>query len=146
MTHIPKPSPALALAILALLVAMAGTATAAGVVPLAKRALVADNAKKVGGQTPAQIVSSVPAPQLKAAGLVSVKSQPYSLNPDQENDFTTSCNAGQKAIGGGVDEATGGAIAFDNRPSVDGQSWRLYLVNVSSTSPTSGTLYAICIA
>ena len=42
------PSPALVIAVLALFVALSGTAVAAGIVPLAKRALVADNAKKLG--------------------------------------------------------------------------------------------------
>ena len=41
--RIPRPSPALVVAMLALLVSLSGTAIAAGVVPLAKRALVADN-------------------------------------------------------------------------------------------------------
>src|SRR5438093_623933 len=104
MRHIPSPTPALLIAILALVVATASTAGAAGLVPLAKRALLADNAKKLGGQTAAQILASVPAPQLKAAALVSVKSQPYSLNPDQQNDLTVTCDAGQKAISGGIDE------------------------------------------
>jgi hypothetical protein len=49
--HIRGPSPSVTLALLALFVALGGTAVAANVVPLAKRALVADNAKKVGGLT-----------------------------------------------------------------------------------------------
>jgi hypothetical protein len=50
---IKRPSPALVVAIIALFVALGGTAGAvvAAAVPLAKRALVADNAKKLGGQT-----------------------------------------------------------------------------------------------
>ena len=55
--RIPRPSPALVLAVVALFVALSGTAVAAGVVPLAKRALVADNAKKLQGKTTAQIVT-----------------------------------------------------------------------------------------
>ena len=47
------PSPAMAVALAALFVALSGTAVAAGVPALAKRALVADNAKKLGGKTPA---------------------------------------------------------------------------------------------
>ena len=52
------PSPALVIALAALFVSLGGTAVAAGVVPLAKRALVADNAKKLGGQTPAQLTAA----------------------------------------------------------------------------------------
>jgi hypothetical protein len=51
--RIRRPSPALVVAMLALLVSLSGTAVAAGVVPLAKRALTADNAKKLGGQSAA---------------------------------------------------------------------------------------------
>ena len=50
-----RPSAAMGVAMLALFVALSGIATAAAVIPLAKRALVADNAKKLGGRTPAQL-------------------------------------------------------------------------------------------
>ena len=48
-----RPSPAFVVAMVALFVALGGTAGAVvtAAVPLAKRALVADNAKKVGGLT-----------------------------------------------------------------------------------------------
>ena len=78
------PSPAMAVALAALFVALSGTAVAAGVPGLAKRALVADNAKKLGGQTPAALLASAkqaadasasaaaqqPGPSSTAAGLV----------------------------------------------------------------------------
>ena len=54
-----RPSPALVVAVLALFVSLSGTAVAAGVVPLAKRALSADNAKKLEGQTAAAIASLI---------------------------------------------------------------------------------------
>jgi hypothetical protein len=50
LRRVRLPSPALAVAVAALAVALGGTAVAAGVVPLAKRAYVADNAKKLGGK------------------------------------------------------------------------------------------------
>src|SRR3954451_22800798 len=59
--RIPRPSPALVVASLALAVSLSGTAVAAGVVPLAKRALSADNAKKLGGQSAAQVVAAASA-------------------------------------------------------------------------------------
>ena len=54
-----RPSPAFVVAMVALFVALGGTAGAVvnAAVPLAKRALVADNAKKLGGQTSAQIAA-----------------------------------------------------------------------------------------
>jgi hypothetical protein len=55
-----RPSTALVIAMVALFVALGGTAGAVvtAAVPLAKRALVADNAKKVGGVTAAQLGSA----------------------------------------------------------------------------------------
>ena len=52
-----RPTPAFVVALVALFFALGGTAGAIATqaVPLAKRALVADNAKKVGGQTVAQL-------------------------------------------------------------------------------------------
>ena len=51
MSKIRLPNPAMIVALLALFVALGGTAVAAGVVPLARRALLADNAKKLNGLT-----------------------------------------------------------------------------------------------
>jgi hypothetical protein len=62
-----RPSPALVVASLALFVALTGTAVSAGIVPLAKRARVADNAKKLGGKTRAQIVAT-PGPATTLGG------------------------------------------------------------------------------
>ena len=61
-----KPTPGLVIAILALFGALAGTANAVvdAAVPLARRALVADNAKKLNGQTARKVASTrdLPAP------------------------------------------------------------------------------------
>ena len=54
-----RPSPALVVATIALFVALSGTAVAGGgqSYALAKRALLAENAKKLGGQTPAALLA-----------------------------------------------------------------------------------------
>ena len=66
-------------ALLALFVSLSGTAVAAGVVPLAKRALtadrakVADNAKKLDGPATAALLqkaAQTPGPASSASGLV----------------------------------------------------------------------------
>jgi hypothetical protein len=62
-----RPSPALVVASLALFVSLTGTAVSAGIVPLAKRARVADNAKKLGGKTRAQVVAT-PGPATTLGG------------------------------------------------------------------------------
>ena len=88
VTRIKRPSPAFVVAMIALFVALGGTAGAVATqaVPLAKRALVAENAKKLGGQTVAQIAAqatakavrqspAAPGPASTAAGLVVIKTQ-----------------------------------------------------------------------
>jgi hypothetical protein len=148
---IQRPSPALAVAMVALFVALGGTAGAVvtAAVPLAKRALVADNAKKLAGQTPSQIVSQAsqaPGPASTAAGLVTVKTGTWSLGPNGESDFTLACDAGQKAIGGGWDDPGGFGHGWDDRPTTDGSAWRVYMtMSASAPSAQSGGLYAVCL-
>jgi hypothetical protein len=150
-----RPSPALVIAVLALFVSLSGTAVAAGVVPLAKRALSADkakqadNAKKLEGQTAAAIVAKAaqtPGPASSAAGLVSVKTAAWSLAADSQAEFIVVCDAGQKAIGGGFDDPGGYAHPWDNRPTVDGAGWRT-IVTVGSSAPAqqTGTVYTVCL-
>ena len=118
------PSPALVLSVAALFVSLSGTAIAAGVVPLAKRALVADNAMKIGGQTPAAIQTAAarqPGPASSAAGLVTIKTAPWSMAPDGHSDTAVMCDAGQKAIGGGYDDhGRRSGLAAAHRPLREG--------------------------
>lgn len=150
-------TPSMVVALIALFVALGGTAVAAAV-PLAKRALVADNAKKLGGRTPAQFTAaanaaatsaasaaaSQPGPASTAASLVSVKTASFSLAASGEQGFGATCDAGQKAISGGY--TSGGAVlAFDSVPTSDGTGWQVYLVNVSTSQPATGTVIAVCL-
>jgi hypothetical protein len=164
------PSPAMAVALLALFVALSGTAFAVGsaVVPLAKRALtadnakvanlakeatIADNAKKLGGQDAAALArqavaqaSQAPGPASTAAGLITVKTGTWSLGPNGDRDFVVACDAGQKAVSGGWEDPGGWAHPWDTRPTLDGTGWRTW-VSVSEDAPgaQSGTVYAICL-
>jgi hypothetical protein len=160
------PSPALVIACVSLAVALSGTAVAAGIVAnaahanradLAKRAL---NADKIGGKTPAQIASAgvqaaqsaaqsaaqTPGPASSAAGLVTIKSAPWSLGPKGMADVTVTCDAGQKALSGGFDDPGGWAHPWDTRPTPDGASWHIF-VTVSENAPgtQSGSIYAVCL-
>jgi hypothetical protein len=154
MSRLRLPSPALAVALLALFVALSGTAVAAGVVPLAKRALTADKAKvaetanRLGdGQSAAlvQRAAQTPGPASSAAGLVTTKAAAWSLGPSGDNDFAVTCDAGQKAISGGFDDPGGWAHSWDSRPSSDGRSWRIYLTVGSAPSTQTGTIFAVCL-
>jgi len=151
-----RPSPALVVAMVALFVALGGTAGAVvtAAVPLAKRALVADNAKKLNGVTATQLGSAAvqvalraspagPRPASTAAGVVSVKTSTASLAANGEGEFTLSCDAGQKVAGGGF-SSDGAVFNFDSYPASD-SAWRLYLLNASETAGASITLFATCI-
>ena len=154
---IRNPSKATVIALLALFVALSGTAVAATVVPLAKRALtadrakqaaVADVAKKLGPQATTALVRQAaqsPGPASTAAGLVSTKTASFSLNGDDGRMFSAPCGAGEKAIGGGFSyDSSSLVLSVDSLPSADGAGWQLFLMNLSDGA-ASGTVYAVCI-
>lgn len=149
--RLQRPTPAFVIAMIALFVALGGTAgaVATATVPLAKRALLADNAKKLGGQSSSQIVaqaSALPGPASSVAGLVSVKTGQWSLGPGGSTDFTVTCDAGQKAVGGGWDDPNGYAHSWDDRPSSDGSGWRMWItVGTNAGGTQIGGLYAVCV-
>lgn len=153
-----RPSPAFVVAMIALFVALGGTAGAVvtAAVPLAKRALVADNAKKLEGQSLAQLTAktaaavqaaaSAPGPASTAAALVSTKSAPFSLGPGGNQVVTATCDAGAKAIGGGFNNPTSALVlSAGSFATADGAGWSEDLVNVSSSTPGVGVVVAICL-
>lgn len=151
--RIKRPSPALVVAMIALFVAFGGTAGAvvSAAVPLAKRALVADNAKKLGGQTSAQLVSQAvsqasqaPGPASSAAGLVTIKTQSAGSVPPGNSlpAFTATCDAGSKVIGGGM-SSDGAIVTFDSYPKGDA-AWEVVVGNLGSGA-ANVSVYAICL-
>lgn len=154
------PSPAMAVALVALFVALSGTAVAAGVPALAKRALVADNAKKLGGQTSAQLLSTAkqqavaaaaaaaqqPGPASTGVGLVAIKTLSGGTLPaGAAGPFSISCDAGQKILAAGYN-STPGSLAFQvvqSYPSND-TTWMIGLAN-ASTVAADVSLYAVCL-
>jgi hypothetical protein len=143
MKRLRYPSPSLVVAALALFVSTSGTAVAAGVVPMAKKALFANNAGKLQGKTLGQ-VAALPGPANKAASLVSVTSTPFSLGVSEERDFTIQCASGAKAISGGY-TSPNSVLALDSRPSPDGAGWAMYLVNLSNSAAGAGAVHAVCL-
>ena len=158
------PGPAMAVALVALFVALSGTAVAAGVPALAKRALVADNAKKLGGQTSAQLLAtanasakqaaesaasaaaSQPGPASTAAGLVTTKGVGFSLAAQTEQLFTAACDAGSKAMGGGFNNPSNAlVIEAGSFPTADGSGWTEDLINLSTSTTGAGTIVAACL-
>jgi hypothetical protein len=139
-------SPAFVVAMIALFVALGGTAGAVATqaVPLAKRALTADNAKKLGGQTSAQIISQA-SKAAQATGPVSTATQSVgTFAPGMEAAVSVVCGAGKKVLGGGF-SSDGAVFSFDSHPAND-TTWRMYLVNGDEAQPAANvTVYAICI-
>jgi hypothetical protein len=164
---IHRPSPALVIALLALFVALSGTAVAAGVVPLAKRALVADNAKALQGKTAAQLlatpaksaleadkvdgmhaeaVAALPSPATTAGGLIAIKTAPWTINPRSYSPATVTCDAGQKAISGGWSDPGGWGSSYESYPTATGDGWTTWIYIPSAAgSAQSGTAYGICL-
>ena len=154
-----KGAAAFAVALIALFVALAGTAGASehAAVPLAKRALVADNAKKLGGFTAAQIaatgakaaVTLSPAgarPASTAASLVTVKSVPFTASPGAEQVITAACDAGSKALGGGFSNPTSAlVVSAGSFATTDGGGWTEDLVNLSASTTATGTVVVTCL-
>ncbi|MFL5931794.1 MAG: hypothetical protein ACJ75P_11095 [Gaiellaceae bacterium] len=155
------PSPALVIAIVALFVSLSGTAVAAGVVPMAKRALFANNAGKLQGKTARQIagipgpasslegqtadeIAEIPSPASTASSLVTSGSAPFALVPGEEKDFSAGCPSGSKAVSGGF-TSPNAVISADSRPTADGNGWTLYLMNLSASGSASGNVQVICL-
>ena len=160
------PSPAMVVACIALLVALTGSAAAVTIaaVPLAKRALLADNATRLQGKTSAALLQTaqltaqkeaqqasaqaaqLPGPASSAAGLITIKTAAWSFPPDGYGETIAVCDAGQKAIAGGWDNPNGYAHPWDTRPTPDGGGWRVFTtVSKDATAAESGTVYAVCL-
>ena len=167
---IRPPSPATVIALLALFIAMSGTAVAAGVVPLAKRALVADNAKALQGKTVTQLlaheqlpakkavetdkldgmhaqdIAALPGPASSATGLMTIKTQSAGQVADdgRTHPFTISCDSGQSVQSAGF-SADNVVAAFESYP-LSSSTWSMDLAHVGANpTPANVTLYAVCV-
>lgn len=134
-------TPSMAVALIALFFALGGIGTAAttAIVPLAKRALSSDNAKKLEKKSLGQ-VAAMPGP-----ATATTKTAALTLAPNQGGYFTISCDSGQAAISGGY-SYTGAMIvlALDTHP-LDAVTWRMFLGNTSTTESAPVTLFVVCL-
>jgi hypothetical protein len=135
------PSPGLVIACIALFVALGSTAFAAA--PTVKRSLFANNAGKLQGKTAAQ-VAALPGPASSVSSLVSVRSAPFLLNPDEAKFVSVACSPGEKAVSGGF-STPNAVFPADTLPTTDGRGWQVYLINFSGTQAAAGTVQAVCI-
>jgi hypothetical protein len=155
LRRMARPSPAMVVALIALFVALSGTAVAAGIVPLAKRALSADNAKKLQGFTAARIAaagavagSHLPGPASTASNLVAVQAGTFSLaagtaTSSPNATFSVACPSGAKAISGGY-SSNFNVQGADSAISSDGSTFSVLLVNFDTNAAT-GVTYAVCL-
>jgi hypothetical protein len=150
--RLKRPGPALVVAMLALFVALGGTAgaVATGAVPLAQRALVANNAMKLNGLTAKQIGTAsaaagaaLPGPASSAAGLVSVKSSPGTIAAQSAGQYTVSCDSGQTVMGGGF--TSDGPVLLVSSIPTGNSTWTFQLVNLDDTAAHSITVAATCL-
>jgi hypothetical protein len=152
-----RPSPSLVVAVIALFVALGGSAGAVvtAAVPLAKRALVADNAKKLNGLTAKQIATvgatagaqasaSVPGPASTAVAIVSRKTAAATIGAGGAQVYTIACDSGQKVVGGGFTSDGPLIVAIASAPT-DDATWSVGLLNVDDAAGHNVTLYATCI-
>lgn len=72
--------------------------------------------------------------------LVSVRTAPFSFNPEQGQAVSVSCESGKKAIGGGY---TSPSLVLSADTQVNGATFQIYLMNVSSQNAASGTAHAV---
>jgi hypothetical protein len=155
--RIRLPSPAMVVASIALILALTGTAAAVTVaaVPLAKRALLADNASKLQGKTSAALVQAAaqaatqqagqtPGPASTAAGLVTIKNQAAGQVAAQGlQTFAISCDGGAKIMGGGF-SSDGPVLAINSYPTSD-TTWSTRFINLDDSAGHNVTLYATCL-
>jgi len=178
-TRVRRPSAPLVISMIALFVALTGTGIAANVVPLAKRALTADKAKvattanlaknalklngrtaaqiaatpgpadTLNGQTAAQIIAAAAAQGGSLASRITVHSVGWHLDSNSQADWYANCDAGEKVIAGGWDQAQfqgNGADFIYNRPKPDGSGWWVKVTPASDASaPIGGSMWAVCI-
>ena len=162
MSKLRRPSPAFVVAAAALFMSISGTAYAAGVVPLAKRALVANNAVKLQGKSARQVASmpgpatylngyqaeeiaDMPGPASTASSLVTTNSAPFALAPGEQKDFSSQCPGSSKALSGGF-ASPNAVLAADTRPTANGTGWTLYLINMSDTVSATGNVQVVCLS
>jgi len=168
-----RVTPSLVLSVIALFAALSTTGYAAEIVPLAKRALSADKAKvaadarKLNGQTAAQIaaipgpatdaatlngqtaaqIAATPGPTSALAGsLFTIRSIGWSIQLEGEKtDARAFCAAGEKAIAGGWDQANGAAYVLQDRPLPNGTGWFFQIyADSGDTVPADGSVWVIC--
>ncbi len=106
----------------------------------------ATDAQTLNGQTAAQIAAAPGPVSALPASLFTLRSDSWSVDGEgRTTRVTASCNAGEKAIAGGWDQAEGAAYVITDRPLTDGSGWRFAIwAESGDTLPANGSVWAIC--
>jgi hypothetical protein len=119
------------------------SATHDAVVALARRALVAENAKKLNGQT-VRKVANIPGPASTAAGIVTTRTKPVLITANSPGTFfTIDCNPDEKIISAGYSSNAAVLNLVLYHPTTE-RTWRMGFANLDDKTATT-TLYAVCI-
>jgi hypothetical protein len=124
----------------------ADTANSAATAQSASTATTAGDAATLNGMTAAQI-AALPGP---AAGIpasaLTIRSVGWSVQLEtQKTDARALCVAGEKAIGGGWDQANGAAYVLQDKPIADGSGWFFRIwADSGDTVPANGSVWVIC--
>jgi hypothetical protein len=139
-----KSTPALVIAVLALSVALAYAADAvvSAAVPLARRALVAENANKLNGQT-AREIAKTPGPASTAIGIITTRSKTIQFAGGAVELWTVECSTDEKVISGGFSSDVA-VVNLVVSHAVNERTWQWGFANLGSKSGTI-RLDAICI-
>lgn len=154
-----RTSPGFVIAVIALFFALGGGAGAVitKAVPLAKRALQADNAKRVGGQTASQVAArgaqaavvvsppgARPASAIADLIFVATLTGTVSVTADPYNTFYTGGPECRRALGGGVLQSSAPVVLLESFPYQEG-SWAVVVRNPGPNAEVEVTTYAICV-
>jgi hypothetical protein len=134
-------------ALIALFVSLSGTAMAAK--PVA-RALFANNAGKLQGNTRAQVIAAAaaavkPAPVTSIRGLVSEVSREFFALPGSGTTETVSCSSGRAVSVYWTTTGDGAAVPTNVTPTSE-SSWRVIIQNLRTDGPARGTITVVCLA
>jgi hypothetical protein len=143
------------------------TADKAKTANTANVAKVANDARKLNGQT-AEAIAAIPGPATDAQTLGGLTAAQIAATPGPASSFPSSiltirsvgwsiqlegekttakalCNAGEKAIAGGWDQASGAAYVLQDRPLADGSGWQFQVwAESGDTVPANGSAWVIC--
>lgn len=142
MSRISRPSPAIIVAVVALVAALAGTAVAG---PGASTSAVdKSDVKRIATKKANKAVNAVLPLTSANLGTINTRTQSQNLPPTgfAGTEVTANCQAGEKAISGGVNAPTGDVLIGSSHKQAEG--WRARLFNFGGAA-VNATVEVYCL-